>query len=157
MMFCLFGLHQTVITVYPAASCTVCHEMKGPVNRWKAAGVAKHHLNCLDCHFDEGFSRIFSVNRRLVEVIPIHFIKEFDTPIALPKEPLLFEEGKDPGYYSIVPNYRCFQCHEAKNHQPRDMSKIHGKLIEDISSRPCKDCHNHHMRNGQKFYDRILR
>ena len=157
VIFCLFGVHHTAVNVFPAISCTVCHEMTDSVNRWQTSWTAKNHPNCVECHFDNGFSGFVAFNKRLLEVIPIHLKKGSHASISLPKEPLLYEEGKDPGYYSIVPNYRCFQCHEVKNHQQRDMDRIHNLLIDDILDRPCKDCHNHQMRNGQRFYERILR
>ena len=29
------------------------------------------------------------------------------------------------------------------------------KLIKNIAAQPCKDCHNHEMRNGQKFFEPV--
>lgn len=152
----VFGGHEVAIRHFPEMSCTVCHEMKDPVEKWKASGTSKNHSNCVDCHFDAGIQRMWEVNREAVEFSIKHFQRDPDEPIKPPEEPLFLEEGRDPGYYSLVPNYRCFQCHEAKNHKQSDQQRIHSKLIDDISKRPCKDCHNHEMRKGQKFYEQIV-
>lgn len=155
-VFGMLGSHEVAIRYFPEVSCTVCHEMGDPVKKWREAGVAKHHSNCVDCHFDAGLQRIWEVNKRAAEFAVEHFRRDPDQPIKPPEEPLFLEEDKDPGYYSLVPNSRCYQCHEAKNHKPSDMQKVHSKLVDDISKKPCKDCHNHQMRNGQKFYEQIL-
>ena len=55
----------------------------------------------------------------------------------------------------MVPNNRCFQCKDAKNHLPIDQQKIHNTLIKGIANQPCKDCHNHEMRKGQKFFEKV--
>ena len=64
--------------------------------------------------------------------------------------------NREPGYFSHVPNSRCYQCKDAKNHKQIEQQMIHQKLIKDISQQPCKDCHNHEMRNEQKFYEKII-
>jgi trimethylamine-N-oxide reductase (cytochrome c) cytochrome c-type subunit TorY len=74
----------------------------------------------------------------------------------LPKEPLFLDSDKEPGYWSLVPNSRCFQCKNAKNHKEIDQASIHNKLIKNIANQPCKDCHNHEMREGQKFFEKVL-
>jgi trimethylamine-N-oxide reductase (cytochrome c) cytochrome c-type subunit TorY len=33
---------------------------------------------------------------------------------------------------------------------------VHRQLIKDSLKQPCKDCHNHEMRKGQKFYEKII-
>jgi hypothetical protein len=37
-----------------------------------------------------------------------------------------------------------------------DQAMVHRTLISFAGAQPCKDCHNHEMRNGTKFYERIL-
>ena len=61
----------------------------------------------------------------------------------------------NPGYWSHVPNSRCFSCKNVENHKPEDQVRIHKKLIKNIAAQPCKDCHNHEMRNGQKFFEPV--
>ena len=55
----------------------------------------------------------------------------------------------------MVPNSRCFKCKNVENHLQIDQPRIHRKLIKDISQQPCKDCHNHEMRKGQKFFEKV--
>ena len=67
------------------------------------------------------------------------------------------------------PEITCVACHEmkdpvqrwresgvAKNHKPIEQTAVHSKLMRFSNEQPCKDCHNHEMRNDQKFYERVL-
>jgi len=76
-------------------------------------------------------------------------------PVPRP-EPLFYEPGREPGFYSSVPNHRCFQGKQVAGHSPLEMQMIHRVLIDFPADQPCKDCHNHDMRNGQRFYEKIL-
>ncbi len=149
--------HEIAVRYYPEATCVACHEMKDPVKRWKESGVAKNHPDCAGCHFDSGIARVWDMNRRSVELFVQHFTRGAGEAIKTPQEPLFIDGQKEPGYYSLVPNHRCFQCMGAKNHTPRDQATVHRKLIKFASAQPCKDCHNHDMRNGIKFYEKILK
>ena len=141
--------HEVAVRYFPDITCVACHEMKDPVKRWRESGVAKNHPNCSDCHFDAGIARVWHMNREAV----VFFVKHFQRDA---EEPLFLNPDEEPGYYSLVPNHRCFQCKDAKNHRPMDQAMIHRKLIRFASAQPCKDCHNHEMRNGMKFYEKIL-
>jgi trimethylamine-N-oxide reductase (cytochrome c) cytochrome c-type subunit TorY len=55
----------------------------------------------------------------------------------------------------MVPNSRCFKCKNVENHRQIDQARIHSKLIKGIANQPCKDCHSHEMRNGQKFFEKV--
>jgi trimethylamine-N-oxide reductase (cytochrome c) cytochrome c-type subunit TorY len=96
-----------------------------------------------------------AMNKSAVHQLVEHFRRDPNEPIRPPEEPLFLEEGKEPGYWSMVPNSRCYQCKDAKNHLPIDQPRLHQKLIKGIANQPCKDCHNHEMRNGQKFYEKV--
>lgn len=148
--------HELAVRYFPNITCVACHEMKDPVTRWRESGVAKNHPNCADCHFDAGIARVWEMNREAVVLFVEHFRRDPDEAIKPPAEPLFLDLEEEPGYYSLVPNHRCFQCKDAKNHRPMDQATIHRKLIRFASAQPCKDCHNHEMRNGMKFYERIL-
>lgn len=148
--------HELAVRYFPDIACVACHEMKEPVKNWKDSGVAKNHPNCADCHFDAGLARVWEMNRESVRLFVQHFRRDPNEPIKPPPEPLFLELGREPGYYSLVPNNRCYQCKDAKNHRQIDQPKIHSKLKKDIVLQPCKDCHNHEMRKGQKFYEKIL-
>jgi nitrate/TMAO reductase-like tetraheme cytochrome c subunit len=163
VLFCLpvlavVGLssHEVAVRYFPNITCVACHEMKDPVRRWRESGVAKNHPNCADCHFDAGIARVWDMNREAVVLFVKHFGRDSDEAIKPPAEPLFLDPEEEPGYYSLVPNRRCFQCKDAKNHKPMDQAMIHNKLIRFASAQPCKDCHNHEMRNGMKFYEKIL-
>ena len=148
--------HEVAVRYFPNITCVACHEMKDPVKRWRESGVAKNHPNCADCHFDAGIARVWDMNREAVVLFVKHFQRDAEEPIKPPTEPLFLNPDEEPGYYSLVPNHRCFQCKDAKNHRPMDQAMIHRKLIRFASAQPCKDCHNHEMRNGMKFYEKIL-
>jgi len=148
--------HEVAVRYFPNITCAACHEMKDPVKRWRDSGVAKNHPNCADCHFDAGIARVWDMNREAVVLFAKHFQRDPEEAIKPPVEPLFIDLDRQPGYYSLVPNHRCFQCKDAKNHRPMDQAMIHQNLIRFASAQPCKDCHNHEMRNGMKFYERIL-
>jgi len=152
----LIAAHEISLRRFQDLVCVTCHEMKEPVQKWKDSGTAKNHQNCAGCHFDKGFKGWLSAYESAVVQVVEHFRRDPDEPIALPDEPLFLEENKEPGYWSLVPNHRCFQCHDAPNHKEIDQPRIHAKLVKKIASQPCKDCHNHEMRKGQKFYEKVL-
>jgi nitrate/TMAO reductase-like tetraheme cytochrome c subunit len=152
----LLGAHELSIRYYQDTACTLCHEMKAPVQKWKDSGTAKNHKRCVDCHSDTGFAGWLDMNEKSAKFLVKHFTRNSGDPIKPPEEPLFWEGQKEAGYWSLVPNHRCFQCHDAKNHKELDQQRIHAKLIANIDSKPCKDCHNHEMYNGQKFYEKVL-
>lgn len=156
LLVVLLSSHEVAVRYFPNITCVACHEMNDPVTRWRESGVAKNHPNCADCHFDAGIVRVWEMNREAVVLFVKHFQRDADEAIRPPPEPLFLDLDEEPGYYSLVPNHRCFQCKDAKNHRPMDQAMIHQKLIRFASAQPCKDCHNHEMRNGMKFYERIL-
>ena len=141
---------------YPDGTCVVCHEMKEPVRKWRAAGVARNHPDCIDCHFDTGMAGVWQMSKSVVIFVKEHFRRDQDEPLKPAPEPFFVDVNREPGYYSFVPNHRCSQCKQAVNHNPLEQQMVHRKLIRDISIQPCKDCHNHQMRYGQKFYEKIL-
>jgi len=149
--------HEVVVRYFPDTACVVCHEMSDPVKRWRDSGTAKNHPNCAECHFEPGIEGMVALNQFAVVAFVQHVMrKDPNEPIRPPAEPLFLEDGCEPGYYSLVPNHRCFVCKDAKNHREMDQRMIHSKMVSDISSKPCKDCHNHEMRKGQKFYEKVL-
>jgi len=152
----LIALHEVSVRHFQDVTCVVCHEMKDPIKRWKESGTAVNHNNCAGCHYDASFDGWMKMNKSAVTQLVEHFRRDPDEPLKPPEEPLFLEEGREPGYWSMVPNHRCFQCKDAKNHQQIDQPRIHSKLIKGISQQPCKDCHNHEMRKGQKFYEQVL-
>ena len=152
----LIGMHEVSVRRFQDVMCVMCHEMEEPVQKWIDSGTAKNHGNCAGCHFDDNFAGWMEMNKSSVMQVVEHFRRDPEEPIEPPEEPLFLEEDKEPGYWSLVPNHRCYQCHDAPNHKQIDQPRIHEKLIRDINSQPCKDCHNHEMRNGQKFYEKAL-
>ena len=152
----MFTSHEVAVRYFPEISCNMCHEMTEPVRKWRESGAAKNHPNCVGCHFESGFKGFCELNKSAALKLVEHFKRDPDKPIEVPCEPLFLDLSKEPGYYSLVPNSRCFQCKDALNHKAIDQPRIHSKLIQDISRQPCKDCHNHEMREGQKFYEKVL-
>ncbi len=149
------GSHELSIRYFQDKTCVVCHEMKEPIKKWKESGTALNHNNCAGCHFDAGFEGWMEMNKSALRLLAEHYKRDPNEPIKPRPEPLFLEEGKEPGYWSHVPNRRCYQCKKAKNHKQIDQPRIHSKLIKGISNQPCKDCHNHEMRKGQKFYEKV--
>lgn len=147
--------HEFSVRYFQDKTCVACHEMQEPIRKWKESGTAKNHQNCAGCHFDAGFEGWLEMNKSAFRLLIVHFNRDPDEPIQPKEEPLIMEEGKEPGYWSHVPNSRCFKCKDAANHLEKDQSKIHRKLIKSIADQPCKDCHNHEMRNDQKFYEKV--
>ena len=96
------------------------------------------------------------LNMLVMAAIIKHPFRDVDEPLKPPVEPLVWEEGTEPGYYSLVPNHRCFQCKDVPNHRGMNQRMIHYKLLADVDSMPCRDCHNHEMRHGEKFYERVF-
>lgn len=152
----VISAHELSVRHFQDKTCVVCHEMKAPIEKWKESGTAKNHNNCAGCHYDAGFEGWMTMNKSAVKQFFEHFKRDPEEPLKPYPEPLFLDESKEPGYWSHVPNSRCFQCKDAKNHQAIDQPKIHSKLIKSIASQPCKDCHNHEMRKGQKFYEKVL-
>jgi trimethylamine-N-oxide reductase (cytochrome c) cytochrome c-type subunit TorY len=151
----ILASHEVAIRYYQEATCSACHEMKDIVQKWKDSGSAKNHKDCMGCHFDKGFNGWLAMNKAAAVEFIAHFKRNSDDPIKLPDEPLFWDGDKEPGYWSLVPNHRCFQCHDAKNHGELDQPRIHAKLVSGVASKPCKDCHSHEMRNGQKFFEKV--
>lgn len=148
--------HEFSVRYFQDKTCTVCHEMETPVSNWKESGAHKNHKNCASCHFDAGFDGWMEMNKSAVRLFISHFERDPNEPIKPKEEPLFLEEDKEPGYWSHVPNSRCFKCKNLDTHQKKNQAKIHSKLIKNITDQPCKDCHNHEMRKGQKFYEKVL-
>jgi nitrate/TMAO reductase-like tetraheme cytochrome c subunit len=147
------GVHEASIRYVPDKTCIVCHEMRDPIKRWKESGTSKNHRDCSGCHFNAGFSGWMDMNMSSVKQLAAHFKRDPKDPLKPIAEPLFLKDNLEPGYWSYVPNSRCFKCKDTKNHREFDQPTIHRKLINDISKQPCKDCHSHEMRNGQKFYE----
>jgi len=157
ILFIIFvGVHEASVRYQQELTCTVCHEMREPIKKWKASGTSKNHNNCAGCHWDDGFMGWLEMNRSALKFLFLHFKRNPDDPIKPLTEPIFLEDGKEPGYWSRVPNHRCYQCHDAKNHKKEDQPKIHEKVIKNIWEKPCMDCHNHEMRNDQKFYKKVV-
>jgi len=146
------GSHELSVMYLQDKTCVVCHEMRDPIEKWKSSGTAKNHNNCAACHFDKGFAGWMDMNKSAIRFLLEHAERDPQAPITPKEEPLFLEEGLEPGYWSHVPNSRCFSCKNVENHKESDQGKIHNKLINNIASQPCKDCHNHEMRKGQKFF-----
>ena len=153
----VIGAHEVSVRHFQDITCVVCHEMKEPIRKWKESGTAENHNNCAGCHYDATFEGWMAMNKSAIKQLVAHFERDPNEPIKPPEEPLFLEEGKEPGYWSMVPNSRCFQCKDAKNHLPNDQQKIHSKLIKGIANQPCKDCHNHAMHNDQKFFEKVIK
>ncbi len=151
-----FVVHEATVMYFADKVCIVCHEMKEPVRKWKEAGVDKNHRDCGGCHFDAGLARHWQMNVSAARFLVEHFQRDSEEPLKPAPEPLFVDPAQEPAYYSLVPNRRCFQCKDAKNHKPIEQTAIHAKLMRFSNSQPCKDCHSHEMRNGQKFYERVL-
>jgi trimethylamine-N-oxide reductase (cytochrome c) cytochrome c-type subunit TorY len=151
-----FVVHEATVMYFADKVCIVCHEMKEPVRKWEEAGVDKNHRDCGGCHFDAGLARHWQMNVSAARFLVVHFQRDPEEPLKPAPEPLFVDPHKEPAYYSLVPNRRCFQCKDAKNHKPIEQTAIHAKLMRFSNAQPCKDCHNHEMRNGQKFYERVL-
>jgi len=152
----LLAAHEVGVRHFQDLSCGVCHEMKDPVAKWKESGTIKNHNNCAGCHFDSGIKGCWDMTTAALKEFVVHFRRNPNDPIKPAAEPLFLDETKQPAYWSYVPNSRCFQCKDAKNHQEKDQEQVHSKLIKDISRQPCKDCHSHEMHEGQKFYHKVL-
>jgi trimethylamine-N-oxide reductase (cytochrome c) cytochrome c-type subunit TorY len=150
------GLHEASIRYFPDKTCIICHEMKDPIKRWRDSGVGKNHTNCAGCHFDTGLVGWMDMNISSVKQLIVHFKRDPNEPLKSREEPLFLNSELEPGYWSHVPNSRCFSCKDAKNHREIDQRTIHSKLINDIFKQPCKDCHSHEMRNGQKFFEKVI-
>jgi len=148
--------HELSTRFFQDQTCGVCHEMKEPLRKWRESGTAKNHSDCAGCHFDKGLAGWWELNRSAVKFLFTHFRRDPNEPIRALEEPLFLEEGREPGYWTRVPNHRCFQCHDAKNHAQADQEQIHEKALKDVLSKPCIDCHNHEMRKGQLFYQKVL-
>ncbi len=148
--------HELSVRYAQDKTCVVCHEMIAPIKKWQESGTATNHNNCASCHYDADFNGWMAMNRSAIKQLVEHFKRDPEEPIKPPPEPLFIDINQEPGYYSLVPNHRCYQCKDAKNHKQIEQQMIHRKLINDISKQPCKDCHNHEMRNGQKFYEKII-
>jgi nitrate/TMAO reductase-like tetraheme cytochrome c subunit len=151
-----FVFHEVSVRHFQDKTCVLCHEMKRPIENWTKSGTAVNHNNCAGCHYTADFSGWLAMNKSAVRQFINHFKRDSEEPIELPKEPLFLDSDKEPGYWSLVPNSRCFQCKNAKNHKEIDQASIHNKLIKNIANQPCKDCHNHEMREGQKFFEKVL-
>jgi nitrate/TMAO reductase-like tetraheme cytochrome c subunit len=154
--------HELSVRYFQDKTCVSCHEMDEPIKKWKDSGTAKNHNNCAGCHFDAGFKGWMDMNESAVRLLIAHYKRDPKEPLKPRQEPLFLDTNKEPGYWSHVPNSRCYNCKNVKNdqgvmtHQESDQVKIHSKLIKGITTQPCKDCHNHEMRKGQKFYEKCL-
>lgn len=150
------ALHEVSLRHYQDVVCVGCHEMEEPVRKWSDSGAAANHTDCVGCHFDRGFRGWIATYESATVQFIEHFRRDPDEPLRPPEEPLLLADGKEPGYWSMVPNRRCFQCHDAANHKASDQLRVHAEVVKNISEQPCKDCHNHEMRRGQKFYRPVV-
>ena len=152
----VLGFHEVSIRYFQDKTCVVCHEMKKPIENWKQSKTNLNHNNCAGCHYESGFSGWVGMNKSAIKQLIVHFKRNPEEPIKPPEEPLFLDNEKEPGYWSLVPNSRCFQCKNAKNHKQIEQAAVHKKLIKNITNQPCKDCHNHEMREGQKFFEKVL-
>lgn len=150
------AMHEASVRVWQDRTCTVCHEMIQPIERWQASGTAVNHSNCAGCHWDKGIAGWWQMNKSAARFLVLHFSRDPEQPIEPLPEPLFLDDSKEPGYWTRVPNHRCYQCHDAKNHQMADQDAIHKAVIQNVTEKPCIDCHNHEMRKGQKFYEKVL-
>jgi trimethylamine-N-oxide reductase (cytochrome c) cytochrome c-type subunit TorY len=151
----VIGSHEISVRHFQDVTCVTCHEMREPIRKWKESGTVTNHNNCAGCHYDATFEGWMAMNKSAIKQLAEHFKRDPNEPIKPPEEPLILEADKQPGYWSLVPNSRCFQCKNVKNHLPIDQLQIHQKLIKNIANQPCKDCHNHEMRKGQKFFEKV--
>lgn len=150
------GYHELSVIYFQDKTCVACHEMRDPIEKWKSSGTAQNHGNCAGCHFDKGFDGWMDMNKSAIRFLVEHFERDPEAPILPKEEPLFLEEKLEPGYWSHVPNSRCFSCKNVQNHKESDQVRIHNKLIKNVASQPCKDCHNHEMRKGQKFFEKVI-
>jgi trimethylamine-N-oxide reductase (cytochrome c) cytochrome c-type subunit TorY len=148
--------HEISVRYFQDKTCVVCHEMKEPIRKWIESGTNVNHNNCAGCHYTADFNGWMEMNKSAIKQLVEHFKRDPNEPLKPREEPLFLELDKEPGYWSHVPNSRCYQCKDAKNHKQIEQQMVHRKLINDISKQPCKDCHNHEMRKGQKFYEKVL-
>jgi trimethylamine-N-oxide reductase (cytochrome c) cytochrome c-type subunit TorY len=149
-------LHEGSVRYFQDKTCVICHEMKEPIRKWEESGTDLNHNNCAGCHYDASFEGWMAMNKSALNQLIEHFNRDPEEPLKPAAEPLFVDINKEPGYYSLVPNHRCYQCKDAKNHKQIEQQMVHRQLINDISKQPCKDCHNHEMRKGQKFYEKII-
>lgn len=156
VLLVLFGLHELSVRHFQEVTCAMCHEMKDPVRKWRDSGTAKNHNNCAGCHFDTGLRGKVDMTKAAAKEFVAHFQRDPEAPIKPAPEPLFLDVEKQPAYWSMVPNSRCYQCKDAKNHKEADQMEIHRALLKNIANQPCKDCHSHEMRKGQKFYQKLL-
>lgn len=152
----MIGMHEVSVRAFQDKTCTVCHEMREPIRKWKESGTKVNHANCAGCHYDAGFKGWMDMNKSAFIQLIEHFKRDPNEPLKPKEEPLFLEEGREPGYWSHVPNSRCFKCKDAINHKQIDQARIHSRLVKGITNQPCKDCHNHEMRRGQKFYEKVI-
>ena len=148
--------HEASVRYFQDKTCVICHEMKEPIKKWEESGTALNHNNCAGCHYDASFEGWMAMNKSALKQFVEHFKRDPNEPLKPPAEPLFVDINREPGYYSLVPNSRCYQCKDAKNHKQIEQQMVHRKLIKDIAKQPCKDCHNHEMRKGQKFYEKVI-
>ncbi len=148
--------HEVAVRHFQDVTCTTCHEMVAPIEKWQQSGVAKNHNNCASCHYDTGLAGWWDMTASSAKFLVVHFSRDPEEPLTPRKEPLFLEDGKEPAYWSHVPNHRCYQCHDAKNHRKEDMNRIHEKVVKNAVEKPCLDCHSHEMRNGQLFYEKVV-
>ena len=152
----IIGMHEVSVRAFQDKTCIVCHEMREPIRKWKESGTNVNHANCAGCHYDAGFKGWMDMNKSAVIQLIEHFKRDPNEPLKPKEEPLFLEEGREPGYWSHVPNSRCFKCKDEINHKQIDQARIHSRLVKGITNQPCKDCHNHEMRRGQKFYEKVI-
>jgi trimethylamine-N-oxide reductase (cytochrome c) cytochrome c-type subunit TorY len=150
------SLHEISVRHFQDVLCVGCHEMKEPIGKWRESGAAANHTDCVGCHFDRGIRGWIAAYESAAVQVVEHFRRDPAEPLRPPEEPLLLADGEEPGYWSLVPNRRCFQCHDARNHKASDQARIHAGVVKNIARQPCKDCHNHEMTNGRKFHQPIL-
>lgn len=150
------GSHEISVRHFQDLTCVICHEMREPIRKWKESGTATNHNNCAGCHYETSFDGWMAMNKSAFTQLVEHFKRDPDEPLKPPEEPLFLEEDKEPGYWSMVPNSRCYQCKNVENHLPIDQQRIHQQLIKGIANQPCKDCHNHEMLKGQKFFEKVI-
>lgn len=150
-----FGVHFA-FSFPPEKACMFCHAMKPSISQWRESGSAAHHSRCADCHFDPGLAGLLQRNCTALAGLKAHWNQPEGASLQPRPEPLFFEPGTEPGFYSSVPNHRCFQCKQVPGHSPLEQQMSHRLLIDFPADQPCKDCHNHDMRNGQRFYEKIL-
>ena len=130
--------------------CIACHEMKEPVRKWQEAGVAKNHRNCGGCHFDAGLARHWQMNVSAARFLVEHFQRDSEEPLKPPPEPLFVDPRRSPPTTASYPTAGASSARTPRTTSPSSRPQIHSKLMRFSNSQPCKDCHNHEMRKGQK-------